>query len=147
MSSRIFVAEFQEDIRTIIPVIAERLNDPDSDVCRAALGLLSRLAAQGMCYHDFWLVCSSLFLAEFKEDVRITIPAIVEHLKSSDSDVCKAALDGVSMMAAQGMYQRHFLAVVLNIFVAEFKEDVRITIPAIAERLRDSVSDVREAAI
>ena len=48
-----FVAEFQEDVRTIIPAIAERLKHFDSDVRSAAIKLLSGLAAQGMCQHHF----------------------------------------------------------------------------------------------
>ena len=44
-----FVAEFQEDVRITIPAIAERLKDSDSYVRSAAIELLSRLAAQGMC--------------------------------------------------------------------------------------------------
>jgi len=43
------VAEFWEDIRTVIPAIAECLKGFDSDVCKAAIELLSRLAMQGMC--------------------------------------------------------------------------------------------------
>ena len=47
------VGEFQEDIRTTIPAIAEGLKDFNSDVCKAAIELLSRLAAQGTCWHHF----------------------------------------------------------------------------------------------
>jgi len=45
----VFVAEFQEDVRITIPAIAERLKDSRSDVRKAAIEVLSRLAAQGMC--------------------------------------------------------------------------------------------------
>ena len=45
----LFVAEFREDVRITIPAIAERLKDSDSYVRKAVIGLLSRLAAQGMC--------------------------------------------------------------------------------------------------
>jgi len=44
-----------------------------------------------------------MFVAEFREDVRITIPAIVECLKDSDSHVCLAAIEVLSRLAAQGM--------------------------------------------
>jgi len=44
-----FVAEFREDVRTIIPAIAECLKDFDSGVRKAAIKLLSRLATQGKC--------------------------------------------------------------------------------------------------
>jgi len=43
------VAEFLKDVRTTIPAIAECLKDFDSDVRKAAIELLSELAAQGMC--------------------------------------------------------------------------------------------------
>jgi len=46
-----FVAEFREDVRITIPAIAERLKDSGSEVRSAAIGVLSRLAAQGMCCH------------------------------------------------------------------------------------------------
>ena len=45
----------------------------------------------------------SMLVAEFREEVRIAIPAIAEHLKDSDSGVRKAASEGVSRLAAQGM--------------------------------------------
>jgi len=47
------VAEFQGDVLTSIPAIAERLKDFNSDVCKAAIELLSRLEAQGTCWHHF----------------------------------------------------------------------------------------------
>jgi len=43
-----FVDEFQEDMQKIIRTILERLNDSDSDVRKAVIELLSRLAEQGM---------------------------------------------------------------------------------------------------
>jgi len=45
-----------------------------------------------------------MFVAEFREDVRITIPAIEEHLKDSDSYVRIAAIEGLSRLAAQSMW-------------------------------------------
>jgi len=42
-------------------------------------------------------------VGEFQANIRVTIPAIVEHLKDPRSDVCEAALEGVSRMATQGM--------------------------------------------
>jgi len=44
-----------------------------------------------------------VFVAEFLEDVRIAIPAIVKYLKDSHSDVREAAIEGVLRLAAQGM--------------------------------------------
>jgi len=44
-----------------------------------------------------------MFVAEFREEVRIAIPAIAERLKDSDSDVRKAAIGTLSMLAAEGM--------------------------------------------
>jgi len=44
-----------------------------------------------------------MFVAEFREDVRIIIPAIAEGLKDSDPYVRKAAIEGVSSLVAQGM--------------------------------------------
>ena len=51
----------------------------------------------------FRWVRSSMFVAEFREDVRITIPAITERLKDSDSDVRKAVIGLLSKLTAQGM--------------------------------------------
>jgi len=50
-----------------------------------------------------------MLAAEFKEDVRITIPAVVEHLKGHDWHVRNAASELLLRMAAQGMCQHHFL--------------------------------------
>src|SRR5712675_1976704 len=55
-------------------------------------------------------VCSSAFVAEFREDVQITIPAIVECLRDSDSDVRSAAIEVLSRLAAQGMCGHHSTA-------------------------------------
>jgi len=44
-----------------------------------------------------------MFIAEFREDFRIAIPVIAEHLKDRYWDVCNAAIEGVSMLGAQGM--------------------------------------------
>jgi len=52
---------------------------------------------------DFWWVCSSTFVAEFREDVRITIPAIAKRLRDNDLGVFKAAIEGVLGLAEQGM--------------------------------------------
>jgi len=42
-----------------------------------------------------------MFVAEFQEDVPIS--TIAEHLKDSDMYVRKTVIEGVSMLAAQGM--------------------------------------------
>ena len=44
-----------------------------------------------------------MFVAESREDVRITIPAIVEYLKDSDWYVRNVAIELLSRLAAQGM--------------------------------------------
>jgi len=51
-----------------------------------------------------WWVFSSTLVAEFREDVRIAIPAIAERLKISDRYVRKAAIEVLSRLAAQGMF-------------------------------------------
>jgi len=59
---------------------------------------------RGVCVSvTFRWVCSSMFVAEFHEDVRIIIPAIAKHLKDSDSHVREAATELLSRLAAQGM--------------------------------------------
>ena len=42
-------------------------------------------------------------LVDFQEDVRITIPAIVECMKDVYGNVRKAAINAFSMLATQGM--------------------------------------------
>ena len=49
------------------------------------------------------VVCSSVFVAEFREDVRITIPAIAECLEGNDFDVFKVAIKFLLRLAEQGM--------------------------------------------
>jgi len=51
----------------------------------------------------FQLVCSSVFVAEFREDIPITIPALMEHLTDSKPDVRRAAMELLSRLAAQGL--------------------------------------------
>ena len=49
MCSSMFVAEFGEDVRSVISTIVEHLENPNPDVRLAAMELLSRLAEQGTC--------------------------------------------------------------------------------------------------
>ena len=51
----------------------------------------------------FRCVCSSTFVADFREEVRIIIPAIVEYLKDSDWHVRNAAIEFLSRVALRGM--------------------------------------------
>jgi hypothetical protein len=51
----------------------------------------------------FWRVCSSMIVAEFREDVRIIIPTISERVEDSDFDVRMVATEGVWKLAVQGM--------------------------------------------
>jgi len=44
-----------------------------------------------------------MFVAEFREDIRITISAIVDGLKDSYSNVRSTAIEVLSRLAAQGM--------------------------------------------
>jgi len=55
-----------------------------------------------------------LFVAEFREDVLITIPAITERLKDSHDNIRKAAIELLSRLAAQGTYQHCFPVGVLK---------------------------------
>jgi len=96
-----FVAEFREDVRITIPVIAKRLNDFNSDVCKAAIEFLSMLAAHSMCLCHFVVGVLKHVVGEFSGDVRITIPVIAKHLRHFR--VYEAAIEGLSMLAAQGM--------------------------------------------
>jgi len=50
------LAELQKDIRITIPVVAEFLKDSHSDVRKAAINFLSRLAVQCRFLYHF-LVC------------------------------------------------------------------------------------------
>jgi len=113
--SSIFTAEFREDVRTTIPTIVENLKDGNSYIHDAAIELLSKLAAQGVCVSvTFLWVYSSMFVAEFREDVRAIIPAIAEHLKDSVFHVRKAAIKGLTRLAMRGMCSHHFLVGVLS---------------------------------
>jgi len=44
---------------------------------------------------------SSIMLANFREEVRITIPAMVETLKDSSLGVRMGAIEGISRLAVQ----------------------------------------------
>jgi len=50
----------------------------------------------------FRWVYSSMFVAEFREEVRIAIPTIAELLKDSDWYVRETAIKLLSRLAAQG---------------------------------------------
>ena len=44
-----------------------------------------------------------MVVAEFHETIRMAIPGIMECLKDLDESVCKAAIEGLSSLAAQRM--------------------------------------------
>jgi len=96
-----FVAEFRENVRITIPVIAKCLNDFNWDVRKAAIEFLSMLAAHSMCLCHFVVGVLKHVVGEFSGDVRITIPVIAKHLRHFR--VYEAAIEGLSMLAAQGM--------------------------------------------
>ena len=55
-----------------------------------------------------------MFVAEFQEDIQITIPAISECLNDSVPDIRKAAIELFSGLVKQGMFWHHFLVGVLR---------------------------------
>jgi len=59
-------------------------------------------------------VCSSVFVAEFREEIRITIHATAEDLKNSDFSVREVAIGRLSRMGAQSMCKDHFPVGVLK---------------------------------
>ena len=86
-----------------------------------------------------------MFVAEFRENVWITIPVIAKCLNDLNWDVHKAAIKFLSMLAAHSMCLHHFVVGVLKHVVGEFSGDVWVTIPVIAKHLRHF--RVYEAAI
>jgi len=55
------IAELREDVRITILTIVEHLKDSNAYVRVTAIELLSKLGAQGMCWHHFWQ-CAQAFL-------------------------------------------------------------------------------------
>jgi HEAT repeat protein len=49
---------------------------------------------------------STLFVAEFREDIRAAIPGFVECLKDPNDRVRFAAIEGLSKLGAHGLCQR-----------------------------------------
>ena len=148
MYQRLFVAEWQEDIRTAIPGIVECLNEKDSWVRQAAVEGLSMLGAQGMDYITvFTLMYWKLFAAELKDSIQTAIPGIMKCLKDNDKKVCQSAIEGLSRLGAQGMaYVSVFVLMYLGLFVAELKYSIQAAIPGIVQCLKDEDHDVRWAA-
>ena len=52
------------------------------------------------------LLCSSHFVAEFRDAIRTDIRVIVDCLKASELDVRDAAISGLSALGAHGLCQR-----------------------------------------
>jgi|SRR5712671_2245399 len=86
----------------------------------------------------FRWVCSSMFVAEFREDIRITIPSIFNHLKYSSLGVCNSAIKLLSRLAMQGIFSITFWSVCLNMPVAELCKDIQVALPDIVEWMRNS---------
>jgi len=62
----------------------------------------------------FWWVCSTAFVAEYREDVRITIPAIAKHLKASGWYARNSAIELLSRLVVQRKCYHHFPVGVLK---------------------------------
>ena len=45
-----------------------------------------------------------VFVAEWQEDIRTALPGIMECLSDNDGWVCPAAIEGLTMLGAQGVY-------------------------------------------
>ncbi|KAJ7259440.1 armadillo-type protein [Mycena rebaudengoi] len=147
-------AEFQEEIRAMIPMIVESLNDSNSYIREFALRWLSGIGAQ----------------SEFQQEIQAAIPMVVESLKDSNSEVQQVAVKCLAGLGAQAEFQQEIRAVIpvmaeslkdsnsdvrqaavkcLSGFgvQAEFQWEIRAVIPMVAELLEDSDSDVRQAAV
>jgi len=61
------------------------------------------LAAQVCVRITFWWIFSKVFVAEFLDDFRITIPVIAEYLKDSGLYVHEAVIELLSRLGEQGM--------------------------------------------
>ena len=89
---------------------------------------------------------STIILVELREEIRIAIPGIVECLKDSEWSVRRAAINGLSSVAAYGVCYTLSPLVYSMTIVAEFHEGVRIAIYGIVECLKDSDNSVRNTA-
>ena len=87
------------------------------------------------------------FPAEFREEIRIAIPSIVECLEDSHSDIRQAALDGLSSLSTHGMHYLFANPLYSILFSAEFRQDIWTAIPSILKCLEDPHSHVQRAAL
>ncbi|KAJ7059339.1 armadillo-type protein [Mycena amicta] len=149
-----FLAAFQAEIQTALPMVAESLKDSDWPVRKAALGCLSGLGAHATFQEEIQtalpIVAESLkdsdwhvrqaalgclsglgAHAAFQEEIRTAIPMVVESLKDSNPDVQRAAAGCLSGLGAH----------------ATFQQEIQTALPMVAESLKDSDWHVRQAAL
>ncbi len=72
---------------------------------------LRRIVCVTFCSH---LMSSNMIVAELRGDIQRAVPDIVECLKHLDWDICQAAINALSSLAAHCMCYNLFPFAVLN---------------------------------
>lgn len=103
MCSTMTVAEFHDEIRIAIPGIMACLTDSAWRVRQAAINGLSSLAVYRMCYFYSRLTFLTMVIAEFHEEIQTVTTSIMECLKDPEWAVRRAAITGLSSVAARRM--------------------------------------------
>ncbi|KAF7358132.1 Multiple ankyrin repeats single kh domain [Mycena venus] len=143
-----------KEIRSAIPGVVEMLEDPDEDVCWAAISCLSSLGAQ----------------VEFQEDIQPAIPRVVKMFEYPNRYIQQAAISCLSTLGAQAMLQQEIRPVISRVgkllvhsdgyirdaaisclsslgAQAGLQQEIRPSILRVIEMLEDSNHNVRDTAI
>ena len=141
------IAGLHGEVRTATPGIVKCLNDSEVLVRIAAIKGLSNLSAARMCTRLSPLTCSTMIIAELHEEIRMAILGMEQSLEDSDVSVRKAAVKGLSTLAAHCMCYHLSRLAFLTRIVAKLDEEIQKATSSLRQCLKDSDESVRVAAV
>ena len=96
-----FKAEFHSKIRDSFPAIVEVLKNNNSDIQINGIELLAKLSEKGMNLSDERNIADRALKAAFQSQIQNAIPAIIELLDDSNSDIRISAVEILGELSAK----------------------------------------------
>ncbi|KAF8519795.1 armadillo-type protein [Hysterangium stoloniferum] len=150
-------AEFRAAIAPFIPAIVQPLKDyaSASDVRSSAVSVLGQVSEKGAVCDNGMGIPLTFDESRISSGHWGVIPAIVELLKDSDSDVRSRAVSVLGKVSEQAEFRAAIEPVRLSALSvlgkvseqAEFRATIAPVIPAIVKLLKDSDDNIRSSAV
>ena len=141
-------AEFRDLVRSAIPEIVDLLWHSELNVRSAGADALLKLSDQGniSSFPTWTMLIYLLFIVEFRESIRASIPQIITLLRPWKSYICEVGANALAKLSEQGIKFSEFSDLnIADVLVAEFRELIRPAIRQIIALLSHNEWEVREA--